>query len=131
MAKKVTIHQFDPVIYPFKLWVVISNNLPEIESNFIEGKTLEPIDLGDIEEHADAFVLQDYVTHKETNTNGFLIVFKNKKACTVPVMAHEATHVVRFIWEHLSENETGIEADAYLVEWVVDCINQVKTGKFK
>lgn len=131
MVKKVTIHQFDPVIYPFKLWVVISNNLPEIESNFIEGKTLEPIDLGDIEEHADAFVLQDYVTHKETNTNGFLIVFKNKKACTVPVMAHEATHVVRFIWEYLSENETGIEADAYLVEWVVDCINKVKTGKFK
>lgn len=128
---KVQIHEFDPIIYPFKLWVVISNNLPEIESNFIEGSTSNPIDLNNIENHADAFVLDGYLIHKETRKNGFLVVFRNKVACTVPVMAHEATHAARFIWDHLGEENTGTEADAYLVEWIVDCIYQVKTNKFK
>ena len=128
--KKVILHEFDPVIYPFKLWVVISSNLNEIAGNFIDGKTSESIDLSDIEDHTDAFALNNYVKHKETNKNGFLVVFKNKKACAVPIIAHEATHVARFIWEHLGEEVTGVESDAYLVEWIVDCIYRVKTNNF-
>jgi len=42
-------------------------------------------------------------------------------------MAHEATHAARDIWDRLSESETGCEADAYLGEWIVDCIDSVKT----
>ena len=113
-----------------KLWVIISNNLSEIENNFIDGGTKQKLDLNELEDHSDAFVVCNYVSLKETKENGFLIVFRNKKACTVPVMAHEATHAAKFIWQHLSEEITGDEADAYLVEWIVDCINKVRTNNF-
>jgi hypothetical protein len=35
------IHEFDTIIYPFKIWISISSNLNEITDIFFDGKTKE------------------------------------------------------------------------------------------
>lgn len=121
----VKIHQFDPVIYPVKLWVAVTTDGEVIKERFhlINAENFE-------------FNRHDYeaitfpVKQKAVPTyKGFLVVFTQKKCMTVKIMAHEATHVARMMWKHLGEDVTGEEADAYLVGWIASCMNEVKNYK--
>jgi hypothetical protein len=42
--------------------------------------------------------------------------FGSELACT---LAHEATHLMRWLFEHIGEKAPGTEAEAYLVEHIV------------
>lgn len=124
---KVIIHEFDPVVYPFKLWVIISSNLIEIENNFVTSKKRKKIDLSSIKDYHDAFVVNKAVIHD--NKYGFLVVFNSKKTCIDSTIVHETTHLLRHIWEYLSEYEIGNEANAYLSEWIFNSIIEAKNFK--
>lgn len=120
--KKEIIHQFDPVIYPVKLWVTITENLEGIAERFDQhpsGKKFNTSDASFLE----AFVTQ--VTQKQYGYVGFLIIFRKRKYCSIKTIAHEATHVARLLWDHINEGNTGTEADAYLVGWIADCVDKV------
>lgn len=120
------IHEFDPVLYPIRLWVSITNDLTEVRGRFVYLGTTDEFDYK-MTPKVGAFM--QMVTSKETGFMGALVVFKDKKYCTTKLIAHEATHVSREIWEHLNEIKTGFEADAYLVGWVAECIEKVKRNK--
>lgn len=129
--KKAIIHQFDPVIYPVRLWVTITENLEAIAERFDEhpsGKRFNVANASSME----AFVTQ--VTQKKDGYIGFIVVFQKRCYCSLKTASHESAHVARFMWNHLNEIDTGIEADAYLIGWVADCIDKVlkiKTNTYK
>jgi len=126
--KKAIIHQFDPVIYPFKLWVSISSDGAAFSDRFKDGDNGKELNVSVINEHE---AVTYYVQQKEKPTYfGVLIVFSEKKYCTCKLIAHESTHAARFMWEHVRENGTGWEADAYLVGWIAECCEKVKLNKF-
>lgn len=56
-------------------------------------------------------------------------------ALTVGVVkSHEANHICDFACEHLGIYRKGFyegEAASYLVQWIANCINSVKTNKVK
>ena len=122
------IHQFDPVIYPVKLYVIKYPNAEEINDKFTD------FDFTSLNYKLNANVYavtwNTVVRLKETNKFGVLIILYPGKI-NIGHIAHEATHAARVIWDWLTENTTGAEADAYLVGWISDCINQVRTNKFK
>jgi hypothetical protein len=121
------IHQFDPVIYPIKLWI-IKNPTPEsISENFITHDRLE-LNTNN-SEATTASTYNKVVVKKDIQKYGVLVKLYGK--ISVPDVAHEATHAARLMWDWLGEDGTGVEADAYLVGWIADCINQVRTNKFK
>ena len=127
MQKPIQIHQFDPVIYPVKLFVVKNSTQEVIHENF----QLPNGDSLNTDRHIGgyAFTYNRIVENKKTAKWGVLIRLFGKQ--TASVMAHEATHAARVIWDWLGENITGAEADAYLVQWIVDCLDQVNRNKFK
>ena len=47
--KKIKIYQFNPEIYPYKIWVTISNKLGNITDTFVETSLLEMVFIGDDE----------------------------------------------------------------------------------
>lgn len=122
------IHQFDPVIYPVKLYVIKYPDAEEINDKFTD------FDLTSLNYklHADVYATtwSTIVRLKETNKFGVLVILYPGKI-NIGHIAHEATHAARVIWDWLTESTTGAEADAYLVGWISDCINQVRTNKFK
>ncbi|HEY5590677.1 MAG TPA: hypothetical protein VIK55_06625 [Paludibacter sp.] len=123
--KKAIIHEFDPVLYPFKIWVTITKNMEGIKERFeyISGKEFNVSNT----EMFNAFV--ELVVCKESRKVGCIISFESIKICTTKLMAHEATHAARELWDRIGEKETGWEADAYLVGWIADCIEKVKLNK--
>ena len=127
MKKQIQIHQFDPVIYPVKLFVV-KNSTPEvIHDNFqlLNGNSLDT----DRSIGGYASTYKSIVENKHSSKFGVLIRLFGK--LEVSELAHEATHAAGVIWDWLGENNIGEEANAYLVQWVVDCLDQVNRNKFK
>lgn len=126
MQKPVQVHQFDPVIYPVKLWVSFTKDLSPIADRFkqINNKEFN----SEFKDCLDAFTQP--VIEKETGLYGIIVVFRDKKVST-SLMAHEAAHVNQLIWTRISEDTIGMEAEAYLVQWIVDCLDQVNRNKFK
>lgn len=124
--KNTIIHEFDPAILPVKLWVSITSDLSAVEERFIDFPSGDRMEV-DRTEYFRAFTQK--VSQKEDQKIGVIIVFKLRKDCVVSTIAHEATHAARIIWDHLGECSTGMEADAYLVGWICECIDKVRRGK--
>ena len=115
------IFEFDPQIYPRKLWVVVNPNYEDINKTFEES-------IDELEDHYEAIV--HHVTHTSSGKGGLLVIFKDVEFMTTSTISHESTHVAIDIFEY-----TGCRIDylnqesfAYLVGWIAGCINTVNDG---
>lgn len=129
MSKKVEFHKFNNDIYPTALIVAVTNSQSAIFDMFLDENGNE---LKELPENCDALVVS--VTERSTKKRYDLVVFRKKEYMSVAAMAHEAFHATLNMCEKLgitiTENDNN-EAFAYFLGWVVDCINQVRIGKFK
>ena len=118
------IYQFDPQIYPRNLWVSVGASVEELQEKFGKEDIKEDLD--------DSYYAETYpVQQKETLLGGVLIRFQDLKAMTPENMAHEATHAALEIFDCCDcridvENQ---EPFAYLVGWIVKCIEEVRDVK--
>lgn len=127
MTRKICrIHQFDPVLYPFKIWIVITTDLRTIAERFIDHPSGK--DFGTDAENMIAFTQK--VKQKSDGFVGAIIVFKKHSDCITKHIAHESTHAARLLWSYIGEENTGTEADAYLVGWIAECCENVRLNKF-
>lgn len=131
MSKEVQIHQFDPVLYPRKLWVVKGKDAIASIQDMFQYNDGSEISLGDFVDKFYAITMN--VINKKTEDLGVLIWMKYKT--DVPSIAHEFVHFARYVF-----NDCGMtmgfedgkdEHFAYLVGFCADCINQVVINKFK
>jgi hypothetical protein len=124
---KSKIFEFDPVIYPIKLWIIdcLDTKIIKLEFEEFDGSQLNY----SLHDHAVCLSYNQMIVRKRTGKYGFLVTIKEINDLTIPQMAHEATHIARFMWDYLGEVNTGIEADAYLVGWIAGCIEKVKNSK--
>ena len=127
MSQKTIIHQFDPVLYPFKLWVSITDDLETISERFIDHKSGKELSKDNPDK---TMAFTQNVEQKSDCLIGAIIVFRRKGYCSMKIIAHEATHAARMLWDHVGEDCTGMEADAYLVGWIAECCEKVKLNKF-
>lgn len=129
MKKKVIIHEFNPEIYPFKLWVSCTDEYNPLNERFCKGNNLDNLNKEILKTHeAVTFLVKD---RSKNGSFGCLVVFTEKRYFTIQNMAHEASHVVDFLWEHIGEKYPGDEAKAYFTGWVVKCMNKVRINKFE
>lgn len=133
-----SIYEFNPVVYPFRLWVIKKNTNSDVKDNFwgitsgYETYDIEDEMLDQQHKKANAWVLP--VSKKESKRIGVLVCLEKTREMTVGKVAHEATHVVDWVCEHLDLRGFSYaegEARAYLTGWVTDCINNVLKGKVK
>jgi hypothetical protein len=127
------IHEFDPVIYPVKLWVLIDASVEEINKNFErDNDKHNPICLEDFWTACASCIN----TKLDTKEFGVYIVIIKANKITPGVLAHEACHLSDTIYNHIgaTQIDLGGEPHAYLTEWIVDSICKVvklKTIKIK
>lgn len=122
----VTIHQFNPEIYPLRLWITITDDKQALVDKFVDSNDDE-LNI-DILDGGRGTVFS--VLHREDRLRGILMVFKKKKYMTTEIITHEATHATRFIWNIIREHEyKGVEAEAYLASWVARCCDNVRKYK--
>lgn len=133
------IFEFNPQIYPTRIWVVRGKDttLEEIDKRFYSiSEDDELLDFNNNEclppptTNAQTFVVGD----KESYFRGCLI-YLNKTKLRSGVLAHEASHCVDWLFEKL-QVESGTtfnngEARAYYLEWITDRIEDVLKNKVK
>lgn len=128
MSRKEVFHKFSNSIYPTDIVVVITNNETAIKNRFLDrdGDEIElPI-------QCDALVAN--VTERDTRERCELIVFRKKEYMTIATIAHEAFHAMQNIAEKVGlqcYDDSCNEHMAYLIGWIADCCDQVRTNKFK
>lgn len=122
---KNTIHEFPCGIYPRVIWVSTGASLQSL-NDFFEAKYSE------IDASTDAEVTNNRRIKPDVK-GGILIRFQSKKSMTTSTIAHESVHAALEIFDYVGAivDCKNQEPFAYLVGWIADCINQVKTGKFK
>ena len=129
---RLKIHQFNPTIYPRKLWVIKGGSVENIQEAFLEPNGDEIILNFENYNYPAATTLK--VRQKGTDLLGVLVWLMSSKI-DVQIIAHESVHVASCIFD-----DTGMtlgfdggkdEHFAYLVGFAADCINQVVTGRFR
>lgn len=129
------IHEFNPLIYPTRIWVGIDIPESTISEKFYGlGDNDERIDITDGSLNYNRFQIASChpVGDKESGWRGILLNIRRPKFMTTGVIAHEAEHIVCWICEQFgiqSATFDDSEPRAYLIQWVADCIDKVKRGK--
>lgn len=102
------IHEFDPQIYPRKIWIAVG------VSTSVLNETFEGID--DMDESTDALVINTRKTKPDIKA-GVLIRFKNRNTLTASIIAHEAVHAALEIFDYVEAriDAKNQEPFAYLV----------------
>lgn len=140
MKEQNKIYEFDPVIYPFRLWVVNSPTKDFIKGNFfcLNPSTGDYYDFedSDIPTSKTAYAVTSPVKNKKTKKNGALVMLMDIKISNISITAHEASHVCDILSDYVGiraykEFYPDGEPRAYIMEWAADCIYKVKTGKIK
>uniref|UniRef100_UPI00402698C4 hypothetical protein n=1 Tax=Prevotella sp. TaxID=59823 RepID=UPI00402698C4 len=116
-------YRYNAVIYPRRLCVYIGLSGEDVNKCFegINGEELnfdfngyDGMEFGEIKEKATGLIC-------------ILVVFPNKRAMTMSVCCHEASHACDDI-EKAIDMEHGGEASAYLLGWLASCINKARLG---
>lgn len=136
-GKNNKIHEFNPMVYPFRLWVGVNLPYEEVDGKFYALlQDMERMDFElDMYNHDRFCVATCYpVCSKSDGFIGILCVIHNPKLLSVGKIAHEASHITDFLCDRTGLNGFNFddgEARAYFTEWAADCIYQIKRGNFK
>lgn len=123
---KTELHEFDPVIYPRKVWVIVTGSETILRDNFkYDGELRRAFD------SSDAFVFG--CQNKESLMNGVCVCFLKKSSMSVKNIAHESVHIASQIFSDCNMTmgfEDGKDEHyAYLVGWIAECCEKVKLNK--
>jgi len=124
---KMEIYKFDPIIYPYKLWVIINNSPIGIEEKFNEysGKPIEFIDRDTI--NHEAFTMP--VISKENPEYGVIIFLRTRKGMSFELIAHESSHAAKYLFEHIGADMKVHEPFEYTIGWIAGCCEKAKRRK--
>lgn len=126
MTTKQIIYEFDPVIYPYKLWVIVDKTPNIIADNFNEysGNTIERIEYDT--KNLAAFTMS--VEKKDHSSYGVVIFFRSKKSMTYELVAHESSHAAKYLFEHIGADIKEHEPFEYVIGWIAGCCEKVRNN---
>lgn len=130
--EKSALTESDLVIYPRKIWIVYGWTKADISQEFLRHRNGEIYPMESLDNKEAFAAVYPRIARKSTGKYGILIAFASEKEITISNIAHEAYHAADHISDELglcvSEN-TGNEHIAYLVGYIANAINLVKTSK--
>ena len=121
------IYEFDPLIYPRKIWITYDATAKELNEMFPEGdgtgKVFSDDDLKDSygAEYSVGII-------KPERQGGFLLRFPNKETMISCNIVHECIHAATGIFRYIgaSVDVDNDEPFVYLVSWLVKCCEKLK-----
>ena len=137
--KSSKIYEFNPQVYPTRLWVAKYKDLPfeDIGKSFYalnEHDERVPFNVVYDEPGPNIYAVTYPVSNKQSGWRGCL-VYINRRDMPVSTCTHEASHCTDWLFEQLgvvggTTFENG-EARSYYSEWGFNRIYEVKQGKAK
>ena len=127
------IHEFNPQIYPFRLWVAITPDFNTLNKKFLFlDKNREIVETTKEELFHGNYPAQTLpVASRVMSEGGVLVIINKPKIVGTGTIAHEAAHCADYIAETIGFPERTFdngESYAYLLGWFADCIERAKKG---
>ena len=123
------IHEFDPVIYPFRLWVSVNPTYEQISEKFYA--LTEDMGRMDIDKHQfdhDIFSIATTcpVSDKKSGWIGCIVNIWKPNRFTIKELCHESSHVSDYCFEEFGMTTRCFkdgEPYAYFIGWIANCID--------
>lgn len=136
MAKKTIFHEFDPLLYPIKVWVSVCPHHTQVQRKFYalseDNEALE-FNQSILADDNCTIASTFPVSAKKDYQGGLLVIVYKQKRFTTNYITHEAAHCADFFAERLGLTTGKFhdgEAYAYLIGWIAECIeNAVKSSR--
>lgn len=131
---KSIIYEFDPVIYPTRLWVCKKPDEKDVSELFyLFNNVGERVDsFGEVFEYdAGKYANTLIVGNKKTRMRGCLVSIFLPGDCGAGVCSHEALHYIAYLSEQFDIPLGRFDASeplAYLEQWATNCIDSVLRG---
>ncbi|NCD07174.1 MAG: hypothetical protein EOL97_13750 [Spirochaetia bacterium] len=127
IMNKTTPYCFDTVLYPFKIYVIV-NKTPDIIAKYFKEYSGEDVIFtkDDGTNRMDAFTMS--VISKDDNDYGALLFFRSKQSMTPGLIAHEASHATKMLFEHIGADMREHEPFEYVLEFIVNNCYKIKTN---
>ena len=129
------IYEFDPVIYPIRLWVCKKPETADVAELFYPfDNNGEMVDsFGEVLEYdAGRYATTVIVSNKKSHWKGCLVSILIPKGCGAGVCSHEALHYVAYLSDQfdipLGDFDKS-EPLAYLEQWATNCIWSTLVGQ--
>lgn len=139
--KTTKIHEFDTVIYPFRLWVMSNPTKDFLKENFFcmnpSTKGYWDFEDNDIPSSKICYAVTVPVKNKKSKKNGALVMLLDTKGFNIAIAADVASHICDIFTDLMDligdrrQMFINGEPRAYIVQWAADCINKVKNNKIK
>lgn len=134
MSKKTEIYEFDPVIYPTRLWVCKKPDTKDVAELFdpfnVNGEMVDSF--GDVlDDVSGKYANTIIVGNKKSCMRGCLVSIFRPSGCGAGVCSHEALHYIAYLSEQFDIPLGGFDTSeplAYLEQWATNCINSVLVG---
>lgn len=128
------IHEFNPLLYPFKLWVAKDPKLGDVKDVFWGmDEKMSIIELTSDNFYQLGAVASTFPMQKRENCDkGCLVCLWHPKNVGVGVIAHESMHVVDWVCDECGLSGfsfAGGEARAYLAQWIANCIEEARRSR--
>jgi hypothetical protein len=120
------VYKFDPVIYPYKLWIIIDKTPNDIANKFNEYDNTPMYYVDTDTKRHEAFTMP--VVSKENPEYGVVIFFRSKNM-SYELVSHEASHAAKYMFSHIGASVVDHEPFEYVVGWIAGCCEKVKSNK--
>lgn len=126
------LYKFDPEIFPLKIWVCMKPDLKKMAATFdiIDDDYRGWHEWGNDEIEPYWGACRITVREKKTGDTGCLLMYIVMSEFTPGQVAHEVSHAYDDFVAMLKVEAVG-ETRAYVTEWMVDKVWDIKTGKIK
>ena len=125
-TKGLKVWEFDPKIYPRKLFVVKGTKDPNCLKGVFTDRNGDDLDEADLK-YADATTYREVILCKTGMFGTLVVLWPQEVKRNEGQVAHEAVHVANSIFR-----EIGVDMDychdehyAYFVQWITNCIMEV------
>jgi hypothetical protein len=127
------IYEFDPVIYPTRVWAAVNPTAKAMQGKFyFLNDDDEVIDKVDLNDYRDSIATTFSVTDKKSCWKGCLVCIWQPRQTGVGVIAHESGHCTDWLCDKFGIGGFSFkegEARQYYTQWVANCIEKVRRGK--
>jgi hypothetical protein len=116
--------EFNPVIYPYRLWVIVDKSPDCIPNEFDSYGGGQILSINTDTRGLEAFTMP--VIKKNPQRFGVIIYFRSKKSMTYELVAHESSHAAKYLFEHIGADIKEHEPFEYAIGWIAGCCEKVK-----
>jgi hypothetical protein len=125
---EIGVYEFDPVIYTYKIWIVVGKSPAKISDYFLHCDNTQ---IKDIEQDTDKFLaFTQRVISKKNPSYGSIIFFRRKRdIADYNTVAHESSHAAKHLFEYINADMTAHEPFEFVIGWIAGCCQEVYKGK--